>query len=50
MSSMLSEVSGTSLLENSLKSDAKLKRLSLKKPNLTTHLSKDKTPSPQVLY
>ena len=47
---MLSEVSGTSSLENSLKSDTKLKRLSLKKPNMKTHLSKDKTPSPQVLY
>ena len=47
---MLSELSCTSSLENSLKSDTKLKRLSLKKPNLTTHLSNDKTLSPQVLY
>ena len=42
------ELSCTSSLENSLKSDTKLKRLSLKKPNLTTHLSNDKTLSPQL--
>lgn len=43
-----SETPLTSSLESSLKSDNRVKRLSLKKPDLSTHLSKDKTPSPQT--
>ncbi|XP_076099632.1 EH domain-binding protein 1-like isoform X4 [Mytilus galloprovincialis] len=42
------EASVTATTEPSVKGDSKLKRLSLKKVDLSTPFSKDKTPSPQV--
>ncbi|CAC5404770.1 EH domain-binding protein 1-like protein 1,EH domain-binding protein 1 [Mytilus coruscus] len=43
-----SEASVTASIESSVKGDSKLKRLSLKKVDLSTPFSKDNTPSPQV--
>lgn len=45
---LIPEASVTPTTEPSVKGDSKLKRLSLKKVDLSTPFSKDKTPSPQV--